>query len=143
MADHTYDPSKIILTWGPILFTGFGEGTFVEVERNADSFKLTVGTDGETARSASADKSGLVKATLLQTAAVNGLLSAQLLFDETTKLGKLPLMVADAFGTTLHSCPLAYLLKPAKTTFGKEVEGREWTIVCPNLASFVGGSIIP
>jgi hypothetical protein len=50
------------------------------------------------------------------------------------------MMLRDLLGTTVASCPDAFLTKPAEIKRGKEILGVEWTIVCPNLNLFPGGA---
>ena len=129
----TYDPQKVIVTFKGSRLTGFMDGTFLSAERSGDSFAIAVGTDGEVARASLADKSGEVKLTLMQTSQGNDILSAALAADELTKLGTGTLMVKDSSGRTLLQSKDAWVKKPATVEFGKEIGGREWTLVCGNL----------
>lgn len=138
---NTYDPARVVVSYNGIKLSGFADGTFVEADRDGDSFTKHVGADGEVARSANADKSGTVKVTLLQTAAANDLLSAELTKDELTRANTGSVFVKDLMGRTLVVGADAWLLRPAKVTLGKEVEGREWTIVVSKIEIVVGGNV--
>ena len=63
----TYDPLKVTLVVGTVVIVGFAEGSMVEVERNEDAVAPYVGTQGEVAFAESADKTGTIKITLMQT----------------------------------------------------------------------------
>ncbi len=63
----TYDPLKVTLVVGTVAITGFAEGSMIEVERNEDAIYPYVGTQGEVAIAESADKTGTIKITLMQT----------------------------------------------------------------------------
>lgn len=136
----TYAAKKVQVVFNNQVLTGFMDGSFVEVERNSDSFTLMIGADGEGARAASADKSGTVKITLLQTSASNDVLSAVLIADELTNVAAAPLLIKDGSGRTLVSSPEAWVKKPAVVTFDKEIQGREWTIETDALAINVAGN---
>lgn len=137
----TYDPQKVLITYRGALLTGFADGTFVNVSRAADAFTLTVGADGESARAKSADKSGTVRITLLQTSQSNDVLSAFAAQDEATGLGTGPLMVKDAFGTTLVMAAQAWIQKLPDVEFGKETGSREWAFQAGELAVALGGNV--
>jgi len=138
---NTYDPAKQVVIWKGIRLSGFADGTFIEIDRDADSFTKIVGADGEVARAASADRSGYVKVTVLQTAAINDVLSSELVKDELTRLNAGSIFVKDLFGRTTASGPEAWLLRPAKVTLSKGIEAREWTFIVADLAIFVGGNV--
>ena len=51
MADFkNYDPGKIVVVFRGILISGYAEGTFVNAERNEDSFEVSVGAGGDVTR---------------------------------------------------------------------------------------------
>lgn len=137
---RTYNPKKVQVIFQNQILTGFADGSFVDIERNADQFALVVGADGEGARAASADKSGTVKVTLLQTSAGNDILSAALTTDEFTNVNTGPLMVKDASGRTLALAAEAWVKKYAPVSFDKEVKAREWTLESADLIIAVAGN---
>ena len=63
----TYDPKKVTLIVGTVAIVGYAEGSMIEIERNEDAITAHVGTQGEVAFAESADKTGIVKVTLMQT----------------------------------------------------------------------------
>lgn len=137
----TYNPKLVALVLFGQPITGFADGTMIEVERNSDSFTLQTGADGESARTANADKTGTIKITLMQTSKSNDILSAQLALDEATNLGTGTAMCRDLGGTTQVSSPECWVRKPANPGFAKENGNREWTIDCVDLFMFVGGNL--
>lgn len=136
----TYNPKKVIVSFGGQILTGFADGTAIEVERRNDSFSLTVGIDGEGARSANQDRSGSCKLTLMQSSLGNDILSNKLAIDEQTNLGTGPLMIKDLSGRTLVHSDEAWVKKPAPIQFGKEVSGWAWELECADLDVFAGGN---
>lgn len=48
-------------------------------------------------------------------------------------------MMKDAAGATVAKASNCRIKKPAKLDFGKDINTREWTIMCGNLDIFIGG----
>ncbi len=140
MATKTYNPKKVLVSFAGRILTGFADGSFITVSRNGDSFTLAVGSDGEAARAANADRSGTVALTLMQTSQSNDQLSNLLATDELSNLGTGALFIKDASGRTLVSAVEAWIRKPADVEFSKELGGREWTFETGNLEIFAGGN---
>lgn len=141
MAISTFDPKQLIITWGEFRISGFAPGTFVNVERNEDSFTLTVGSDGEGARARSNDNSGRVTLTLLQTSLSNQQLSQALFQDELTCGGVRPLLIRNIKGTDLYQAETSWLMKPSSAGYSSEIEPREWVLESDNLRMNVGSGI--
>jgi hypothetical protein len=139
MPVKTYDPKKIIIDWGGISFTGYAKDTFVKIGRISDQFMSEAGASGEVARALNADKRGMMEVTLIQTSVTNDALSTQLIVDENTGNGALPLLVTDLRGTTLFSARNAWIKKYAESEYGQTVAGRAWTFETDELEVFVGG----
>lgn len=136
----TYNPKRVQLAIGPHIVTGFADGTFIQVDRNADQFQVVVGADGEAARAASADKSGTVTVTLMQTSASNDFLSAALNTDELTNLNTMPLLMKDISGRTLVQAAEGWVKKYATIEMGKEIVSREWVFETGELLITEGGN---
>lgn len=136
----TYDPKDISIIVGGVPISGFADGTFVEIERNEDMFALTVGADGEGARSKSNNRSGTLKFTLLQTSDSNQYMSALALIDEQSNAGAVPVMVRDNLGKSVFLAESAWIKKMATSTFSKSIESREWVMETDTLVMNVGGT---
>lgn len=139
---RTYDPAQIVIQWGPIIASGYQDGSFAKASRDADTFAKYVGTDGEVSRARSRNRAGSVEITLAQTSLTNDLLSQEQEVDELTGLGVYPLTVKDLNGTTLVYAPEAWLKKPAEVEYGKEIGPRVWTFDTGSMDVFVGGSLL-
>jgi len=137
---RTYDPKKVVLSFGGIPISGYADGTFINVARESDSFTKTSGADGVVSRAKSNDKSGMVTVTLAQTSPSNDILSSIAQLDEKLNTGVLPLICKDNSGRSLFAANNAWIRKPADAPFGKEIDNREWTIDCENLENFIGGN---
>lgn len=136
----TYSPKDTILTFCGYPITGFGEGTFIVVERDEEAFKKVVGAGGEVSRTANCNFAGKVTITLGQTSPDNAILSSLQRQDEQFHTGVGPLLIKDLNGTTLVSAMSAWVQKPAKIEFAKEQKDREWTIDCGSMVDIVGGA---
>jgi Protein of unknown function (DUF3277) len=135
-----YDPAQILMTFNGIPIVGYADGTFVEVERNEDSFTLLVGADGKGVRSRNQNRSGRIRFTLLQVSPSNDVLSQAAQADEVAGAGVGACQVKDNFGSTVVHAPNAWVLKPATVSFAKEAGTREWEIETDYLTMTVGGS---
>lgn len=136
----TYAAKKVQVVYGTHTLVAYMEDSFVEIERDSDSFTKMVGADGEVARAANADRSGKLKVKLQQVSISNDVLSTELNIDEATNVNTKPCMVKDGSGRTLWSTAEAWISKPANVVFSKGIEGREWTIEAGVWLPFTGGN---
>lgn len=139
MSVTTYDPSQLVITFGPVLMSGYADAD-VTVERNEDAFTLKVGLDGKGTRTKNANRSGKVTIPLMQSSLCNDLLSGIAQLDEKAGAGVYPLLVKDLSGRTLHAAQTAWIQKQPASAFGKEAGPREWILETDNLESFIGGN---
>jgi len=137
----TYDAKKVIVSIGGIVLSGFADGAFVTVERDAETFTKQVGADGEVVRSRMRNTSGKVTVNLLQSSASNDLLSALWQIDEATGAGAGAFLMKDLLGTTLAEAQNAWVQKPPSVEMGKEAGDREWVFDTDALKLTVGGQI--
>jgi hypothetical protein len=138
----TYDPSSIVITFGPDILRGFGEDTFVKVERAEDRYTTKTGVDGEGAFSRNNNRSGTIEVTLLSTSASNAVLSAHVVLDDDSPvpLPPLPMLVKDLLGNSLHSAASVRVSKLPASEYQKEVGERTWIFSTTNLRQFDGGN---
>jgi len=122
----TYDPSKVVVTWGDRILKGFADGTFVKVEKSAEQFTKAVGSDGNVARVRNCDNSAEIAVTLMQSSETNEYLSDQAAEDELYATKVQPFQVKDLRGNTLAVAPEAWIKKIPAAEFGKEMTNREW-----------------
>ena len=120
----TYDAQKVTVVVKGFYITGFADGTFITAEKSEDDFSTTVGAQGEVAISESADKTGEIKLTLLQTSPSNSYLN---------KLAKNKEMVSVKIIDSNNKSTIAggnycRVKKPTGLKYSKEAESREWTI---------------
>lgn len=137
----TYDPKKVLTTWGPVLFSGFADGTFLNAARNNQAVNMGIGSTGDGARAISNDRSGIVTATLLQSSIVNAALTAIAKQDEISGDGIHPLLIKDLGGTDLVKASAMWIQKIGDYNRGREIgDGNVvWILETDNLDIFHGG----
>ncbi len=137
----TYNPARVVTTWGPVLFRGFADGVFITAERNNPSSILTVGSTGDGARSISNDRSGIVTIVLLQTSVINAQLSALRKADEALGSSVFPFLLKDLSGLDAVKAGAMWIQTPSAMARGREVgDGNtEWIFETDNLDIIVGG----
>lgn len=136
----TYDPKKIIVTWGTTIISGYAEGTFVSIQRNGQSFEKHRGAGGEVERVNKNAYDFTVEITLQQTAAVNAILSAALTADAISNVGVLPLVVKDLLGATLYTFPQAWIAQDPNGEYGDDTTKRTWRFETGISAEILGGN---
>lgn len=136
----TYDPKDITVVFSGILITGYADGTFCEIDREADAFTDVAGAGGEVARARTQDRRGTIKVTLMMTSPTNDLLSATAAVDESTGNGVGEIMVKDNNGTSIASGSESWIMKKPAKVYAKEIESLEWRIRVANLVHIVGGT---
>jgi len=137
----TYDPQKVIVTFGGTPLSGYAEGTFVGIARQAKSFTRKNGADGHVVRSKSANKCHDVTITLLQSSLTNDYLSTMEQLDNATGHNILPLTITDLNGTTLKFWPQAWVEEPDSWDYGGEVTDRAWVFHTGNISTNRSGGI--
>ncbi len=139
-AATTFDPALVIVSIGGVTMHGFADGTFVNVERERDTFTKNVGADGEVTRVKTNDKSGMLSLTLQQASGSNDLLSGFAQLDEQANSGIVPVLIEDKSGRTVLFSAEGWIRKPPAVEFGNEASTREWVLDLAKIDYFVGGN---
>ena len=138
----TYDPKKVIVTFGGMPISGFAAGTFINVTPSADRFTKVVGADGEVSRSKSADNTHEITITLLQSSLSNQYLSGIETLDKISSRGILPLTITDLNGLTIKFWPEAWISADPDLGYAAEQTDREWTFQTGQIAASNKGAIL-
>lgn len=125
---YTLDPKKVIISFLGNIITGFADGEFITVERDADAFTKYVGADGQVARARNNNKSATVTITLAQGSPSNAVLSAAARLDELAGTGVGEFLMKDLGGATMWRAPNSWIRKLPATPMGKEIGTRQWVI---------------
>lgn len=142
MPAKVYNPKDIVIIFGPVIVSGFADGTFCNVVFNEDAYTLQVGTDGEGTRSKSNNRSGTATFTTMQSSDANDLLSAIHNLDLNTSGGDgiQPLLIKDLQGRSLYTAETAWIRKNPDSEFAREAGPREWVIETDSMVALVGGN---
>jgi hypothetical protein len=124
--------------------TGFGPDTFVNVDRNEDSFQLQKGVDGEGCRSANNNFSGRITCTLMQSSKSNNFFAALMKSDEISGDGVVPVLLEDGSGpaglASVASAENAWLVRPAPSDYARATGTREWIIESDDMEHLPGSN---
>lgn len=142
MAVKSYDPSNVSMFYGPIEMQGFAQDAAITVEHDEDDWTLVKGVDGEGTRSKTSNDSATVTVALMQSSAVNVLLSASRTLDKNTPggIGGFPLLIKDNSGTTLFSAESCWIQKAPTAELNREATTREWIFRTDSLIAVHGGN---
>jgi len=138
----TYNPALVTVSFDGINVTGFMDGTFVEAERDEDTFTKHVGATGDVTRTRNLNTSGKVTITLVAASPTNDLLAIKFATDEILGFGYGSLQVKDLSGTMLCRATQAWITKPPKIERAKESGSCVWVFECADLKVFAGGNVI-
>lgn len=111
-----YSPDQVDVVWLGIQITGYAENTFVEVEREVDTFTKKVGSLGDVARSKSLNKSGKITITVMDTSPVNDALASKIAQDEEDSRTYGPFTLKDRSGFTEVRATEAWCMRVPKVT---------------------------
>lgn len=136
----SYNPAEVDVIVAGNMLTGFADGTFIDIERDTDTFEDVSGANGEVGRVMKNDKRGNFVITLLQTSDDNKTLSNLHAADEATGSATFPVLVKDSSGDSFYSGAVCWIKKTAKAGYSKGIETREWTIRAAHLIPYVAGN---
>lgn len=133
----TYNPKLVSVVIGGVPISGFAEDSVVEAERDKDAYNKVVGADGKATRTRIVNICGKFVIHLMQTSACNDYFSGLADLDEGADAGVVPILVRDASGRSLFSCPAAWVMKKTKADFAAEkANPRVWTFDCGPIPIF-------
>lgn len=127
-APNQYDPNQVAVTCGGKIISGWGDGTYIEAERDEDSYMKKIGVDGEVTRAKNNNLGGKVTLTLMQSSSSNDVLSAFQQADQLSGTGVFTFILNDGNGKTTVRSVDAWIKKPAKLVYAKEVQAWQWII---------------
>jgi hypothetical protein len=124
----TYDPKKVIISFGGVPLGGYADGTFVQIEPGSETWVKKVGADGEVSRSLSNDNTHTIQITLKQMSLSNIYLRTVMNADKLTGLGMLPLTFTDMNTGEEHFWPEAWVATNPSLGRAKEETDLQWTL---------------
>ncbi len=119
-----YDPRLVNVLIDGTYLTGFGDGTFVQAEKDEENYTTHVGAKGEISRARNANPLGTITVTLKSTSPSNALLNSKALSGDTFECE-----VVDANDLAKKAGGSAcWIEKPSGIMWGEEIETVDWTI---------------
>lgn len=138
----TYDPKKVIVTFGGVPISGFADGTFIAVKPASDTWVKKVGADGEVSRVKTNDDTSEVTLTLKATSPSNTYLTGVRTTDKLTGAGVLALTISDLSGTLVLFWPQAWIKKMPEVNRAKELGDTVWDFDTGQISGdTIGGTI--
>lgn len=136
----TYDPRNLAVVIAPsaqgaasLTLSGFADDDQIEVDRDADAWTKKVSVDGPVTRARQGDLSGKITIRLMQSSSSNDDLTQLVAADEATPpAGAFTITFKDPSGRSVFRAS-GWIKKPAKATYKKDVEMREWVIDCATM----------
>lgn len=133
----TYTPSDVKLAICGYVMTGIVK---LDVEWNAEAFRMVRGIRGHNTRVQNLDSSAILTLELLPTSSSNDVLSSLLIADKVTQSSRLLVSIQDTSGRTSISSSEAYISKFPAVSFSDELQNRVWVIHMLETEAKVGGN---
>lgn len=136
----TYDPRNLAVVITPattgataLTISGFSDDDMIEVDRDVDAWMKKVGVDGQVTRSRQGDLAAKITLKLMQSSSSNDDLTGLVAADEAVPpAGAFQIAFRDPSGRSVFRAA-GWIKKPAKATFKKDAEIREWVIDCATM----------
>lgn len=142
----TYSPENIVVVLSNSKMShtvsGYADGTFLAISRQAPHASLYTGADLSNARVVRGNKGATVALTLHQAGESNDIFSALLAADELSRDGTdcFSITIKDTIGRSEYYSPVAFLGNNPDASFGVDIETREWQIHCVSLTQVTAGN---
>lgn len=136
-----YDPSQVTFAYKGVNITGYQDGTFIDAERNENSFTEHAGSLGDVTRSRILNRTGKITLTLMSQSPSNDVLDAFLAQDEQTGTNYGAIYIKDLFGNMKCHASAGWIAKQPKVERGKESGSTVWVFTCADLEIHAGGGV--
>ena len=136
-----YSPEDVIVLLGGLYqIEGLYEGSFVSISEDGGRWQTSSTADGRVSRTHNKDSTHNVTISLSSTSNANSVFSAWASADGILFGAMIPLFIKDNNGTTLFYAPMSWVEKVPDTTFGVDVESRDWVLRTAGATHSVGGN---
>mgnify|MGYP001589919823 CR=1 FL=1 len=137
-----YSPDFVDVIFNGITITGFADGTFIEVEREVDTFTKKVGSLGDVARTKSLNKSGKITITVMDTHPVNDALATVISNDEQDAQSFGAFSMKDRSSNTEVRATEAWCMRVPKVTRAQATANVVYVFEAASIFIHHGGSVI-
>ena len=136
-----YIPEAVnVLIAGIIPVSGFVDGTFISVDKDAMPFTSVRMPDGTVARKYINSQTYTITITLHSGSETNNLLTKMWQVDELTQMGKFPLLIKDQSGSDLLFSTESWIEGIPSMTKSNAIDSRVWVIKSAFAVVNVGGN---
>ena len=124
------------------VISGYAEDSFVNIEREMDTYQHYTGVDNTATRIYSANTSGKVTVSLQQSSASNDLLTALYNYDKSSRnsSGLFTLTVKDGSGRSVMFSQEAYIGVVPGQAYGSGMSTRDWVLHCTQMEDIIAGN---
>ena len=137
---NLYSPSDVIVSVaGMHTITGYADGTFIRIIKEAKPFEKQRAMDGEVSRIYNDDNVYRVELSIMQSSGSNNVLGMLYNIDLATRIGKFPLFIKDTRGQTSFISATTWIEQPPDVVFSNDLQVWTWTFGCTD-ATMVYGS---
>jgi hypothetical protein len=144
LGTYSSDDLIVVLTVQDITHSasGFAEGTMVSVEKSTPSSTLILNGDAGGGRVFRKTSDGMITLTLNQWSSTNDVLSWIHKRDGETRDNTwlFNLVIKDGTGRSAHFARQCFIENLPNSSFGTDLETREWVIRSADMEHFVGGN---
>jgi hypothetical protein len=140
---NTYSPKRLVVQVQGQQLTGFSDSDMVTISLDEEKFAKYISVDGQVSRSFNVANSGKFVISLNQTSKANQILSTLLSADVADNTGKLTfqMSVRDMNSPlTFYTGVDCWVSGMPESSFGKEIETREWTIEASSIIYNISGN---
>ena len=130
-----YNSREVLVSFGGVEMTGFGEDTMVSWEYDTEFTTDKVGVGGVVTASKTNDRRATVTFTLMETSPSNAILAtfAKARFLGTGAIGNTTLHISNTLTGEEITAAEAWILNEPSGEFGSEASEREWEVRCAKL----------
>jgi hypothetical protein len=132
MSLKTYDSKLIVITFGPLIISGYAEDSIATLTPESEIFTAKVGADGQTTRSRSNNDNYKCSLRLMQTSDSQSQIQALTLRNSILSGITWPFKLISPTTRELYESSNAYLERNPDAEFGREAGEREYTFYLPS-----------
>ena len=132
MSLKTYDSKVIVITFGPLILSGYAEDSIATLTPESEIFTAKVGVDGQTTRSRSNNDNYKCTVRLMQTSDAHSKIQALTLRNTILSNLTWPFKLISPTTGEVFESGNAYLERNPDAEFGREVGEREYTFYLPS-----------
>lgn len=141
MSVQVYAPKAVkVLIAGLYSISGFADNSSVRVSKNQEPVSLSVGAQGSTERTQTANRSYRITLSLQSSSPSNDILTALYSIDDASGRLTFPIYVVDDSGTSKFTALECWVAGIPDISFSNSTQSREWILECSKGVYGLGGN---